>query len=320
MQLHGGMPTPFLDRFRSPEPSCISVNVEQSEQGSVFLNKYNLNTLLVNQDAAPPNDAWEWFQTRWLLDALSSSFVLNTDTRSVLVCSNWGDLAPGGQPFSRWRGSGGLGELLLDSFAHEPPTFWLADVDALLIQHRRSAAGLSAVPVDTMQTWNIVRHGLRHEKSVAHVSLFDVVAPGREVPHWQQPLYGWKGECNIVLLCQVQSGVLRFLVRPSAEPGFLGAAQLAPLQIFPLAPPDSWTVRAMAQGTSFLRVRQSEEGGRFFRSINNYDIRMLPESESISGSASCIWLSLSQIHALARTKGYMTNELRSIISLLLKYL
>ena len=70
-----------------------------------------------------------------------------------------------------------------------------------------------------------------------------------------------------------------------------------------------------------MRVLQSDEGGRFLNSVADYRIIELPEPADDTGrdstGADGIWLSLSEVEALARLPATFTNEARSVVSLLL---
>ena len=48
-----------------------------------------------------------------------------------------------------------------------------------------------------------------------------------------------------------------------------------------------------------------------------YAVRILAEDENPPLDAGALWLTLGDLHALALARGFLTNELRSAISLLL---
>lgn len=70
-----------------------------------------------------------------------------------------------------------------------------------------------------------------------------------------------------------------------------------------------------------MRVLQSDEGGRFLNSVADYRVIELPQLTHVSGrdpiDPDGVWLSLSEIEALARLPATFTNEARSLVSLLL---
>lgn len=62
-----------------------------------------------------------------------------------------------------------------------------------------------------------------------------------------------------------------------------------------------------------ITVRQSDEGGRFFRDIAEYRISDIGEARPAKG---IIWLTLSEVKDLL-PRGVFNNEARSTLSLLL---
>ena len=161
------------------------------------------------------------------------------------------------------------------------------------------------------------------------VRYYAVQALDREVPRWCQPLITSGTPGTVVLLGQRRSGVLRFLLRASPEPGFANAAQLsASFQSFPGDPPDaaarSPLLRAGETGAPpgyrvAMECLMSEEGGRFFRELNRYVVAVAPPEASVDDDSDQAWLTLGEITELKPTPGVFTNELRSALSLLVHY-
>lgn len=86
-RVHGGARTPFLELFTSDTKGMI-VDVEGSEQGDRFLNKFNRNMKRVGANELSPleqHEGFEWVDRERLKLLLSSDYVLNTDARSVIA-------------------------------------------------------------------------------------------------------------------------------------------------------------------------------------------------------------------------------------------
>ena len=73
-------------------------------------------------------------------------------------------------------------------------------------------------------------------------------------------------------------------------------------------------------GTPIASCIQSEEGGRFFRDENFYQIVMLDPAMEVPGSDEHRWMTLSQITALKSVPSVFSMELRCILVLLFKWL
>lgn len=65
------------------------------------------------------------------------------------------------------------------------------------------------------------------------VRQFHIVARGREVDQWDQPLIDSQGIGRLSLVCQRRRSTLMFLVKANREIGFLEGVQLAPPISFP---------------------------------------------------------------------------------------
>ena len=329
-RVHGGKPTPMLDLFIKDQKGATQwIDVEQSEQGDRFLGKYNRNAVvLVDGNFAPPDgENWQWFLARDVLQALHTDFAVNTDARSVLWCSDWAHLLESGEnvPFARWRGQGGFGERLLDSFlvsknegSHETAMARLHAVSAQTTIHL-AEAGLEALPGWYFEDMGIVPAG--NEGGGMAIQAFSVFARDREVISWSQPLLVSRCEQRVVLACTERAGLLHFALTISVEPGFREKAQFGPSWVSGLghANPAQWPgllerMDPMVHAT----VLQSDEGGRFMNSVVRYTIIELPSTvlDEISPEQ-IVWVTLSDLRRMAASRGLLNNELRSVLSLLL---
>lgn len=319
-RVHGGCPTPYVESFLQPDPATVSVDVKQSEQGTVFFGKHNRNVLIFDPDvpAEPAAPTMAWFPVADVLAALAVDFAVNTDARSVLCCVDWRELVAGGEPFARWRGTGGFGEMLDRSFASPHASVcscddWLADAS------RYGGADLRAIPLEGLRGWRRTPGGMSSDEDGSYFQLFDIEANDREVQCWQQPLVGDRAINRVVLICQERDGVLRFLVRVAVEPGLIEGTPVGPTgqsrgQSFGLTSLDRF---ATQEGTVVLAVDQSEEGGRFFRTVTRYEVRLLERQTEPPDEPGTRWLTLGELCRLVRRQSVLTNELRSALSLLL---
>jgi oxidase EvaA len=139
--------------------------------------------------------------------------------------------------------------------------------------------------------------------SIKHIQ---VHALTREVSEWDQPIFDNNFEQVVNLDFGRANNILQFAFRPSWEPGLRSIAELAPTAI---GIRSSYT----SVGEVKVSVRQSDEGGRFFRDVAEYRIVDIGEAQPADG---IVWLTLSEITELM-PKTIFNNEARSALSLLL---
>lgn len=327
-RLHGGAATPYLECFTAPEGGArIVADSLQSEHGNRFLGKYNRNmTVRVAGEGPRPASAdWRWTAAADLRAMLGIDFAVNTDARSVLFCADWTLLADGA-PFGRWRGRDGWGASLLHSFVADSEVS-----DAVVIEwleRRRAGVALQVdtIPLDAMPDWELTDTGIaRRQDGLPTILAYAVRANSREVESWDQPLLLNLREELVVQVCQRRGGVLQFLMRASVEVGFRERVQLGPSwQSDDLSAGHEAAGRiqaALRLGRQRHSTFQSDEGGRFFRSVCRYRIVELPATASVDvAGGGYLWLGLGQINRLARIQGMFSNEARSALSMLLSEL
>ena len=329
--VHNGLPTPFLECFTEPatQNTILETDVEQSEQGDRFLNKYNRNcvSIDVNRSKEPPDSVYKWASARELRSSLLENYVINTDARSVILCSDWSKISDGGlAPFAKWANQQHFGTSLFDSLNTDHSLLeWSEVLQRIEEERNRVELQTSRIPLTELQNWALVDDlTLRNINGYSpfQVQFYNVRVRNREVNSWCQPLFKNTGKTDISLICSHISGTLRFYFRLAAEPGFKNKVQLAPSVIDdPHHQKVSWCLKSLAHPKTIRHasVLQSDEGGRFMHSIANYSIYEVdPDFADIHDNQG-IWLSLRQIRKFTQMKGYLTNEARSALSILLAW-
>lgn len=319
-RLHDGEPTSYLEYFLPKHPAGAVADSLQSEQGTRFLNKYNRNITVRVEGSGPErvSDVWRWCDVTTVLELLNADFSVNTDARSALVCGDWTLFAANGRPFERWRGRGGFGESLLGSFLSEHSA---AEANSLSLSLERMRNGVtlktSLKPLKELDGWRLSDDGISDVGEIRfEIPMYRVSTGGREIQRWDQPLLRDYREGLAVLLCQRRRGVLRFLLRGSVEIGFSERVQFGPsIQEYCLGNVSP----LLGEGEAIVRAesRQSDEGGRFDRSIGTYRIVELVEGEPVGRDPLACWATLGQICETLKVPGLFNNELRSTLALLL---
>jgi oxidase EvaA len=318
-QVHGGS-RPELSDFFQVDPGELSLEVEHSEQGTRFLNKFNLNIVRESEVLFPPPEATAWFTFDQLRPYLKQSHTCNTDLRSVLVSMDWGFWVPDTNvPFdeSYWNeislresfeatGNQILSRVLTQLskssvFSQNDPTYreLIGKGEQILVDSNARLTGSEIV------------HVLSSSNS-------------RETKVWDQPLLTTPKLGEEVLCGAKVDGVLKFCFFTQSEVGFphrieLGntAASEDPAR-HGRGVSDGLAAALRRAGTSVGSIVQSDEGGRFFNQQVRYEIRILgTKSELALVPIGGVWLSLGEINQLSSVSKIFTNEARTSISIIL---
>lgn len=314
LRVHGGKNPPFAEVF-SRNDTTIFRNSLQSEQGTRFLGKFNRNVCatLGDGDDIVPDETHRWIPVDDFLSLLHYDFLVNTDARSVLVCGPW-EVFAGRAPFTRYQTP-----FAQDLFSSAMYDFDHDALESVLNEIRMKRSHVQqplVVPLDAMDGWDVTDTGIRRQdRGGFSVRQIAVKTQYREVSHWDQPIVDSISEGEIILMCGRKNGILHFLLRLQIEPGLENLIEFGPSET---RVSGSRTTADGVVGTVIAECRQSEEGGRFFQDINHYRIIDIGDArEALEGE---YWLTLAEIQELLKRGGWITNEGRSALSLLLPWL
>lgn len=324
-QKHGGKATPYLKHFIGKNIHIYS-NSLQSEQGTKFLRKFNRNMVCsASPDKITENH--EWFNASYVQQLLKTDYSLNTDARSVITTAPWSLITNSKVPYQKPQRNGLFWSALCDSYNRTIDHQLIAKIK-LRIRHLRQACDLQIekCAVDRIVGWQLDSKGLSpvaaKTSSISSFRFYRVHAPGREVEHWSQPLSLSSNKDIVVLFCQIRCGVLRVLLRPSFEAGLTGGVEIGPSyqkSLVDLTPHEILECVEKGEFETIIKLSQSDEGGRFMLNITDYVVGLLHENTEIGDCDDNYWLSLAELEVLSRTEKQLTNEARSVISVLLGY-
>ena len=315
-RIHGGKQPLYPTNFY-PKSKYLVFETLQSEQGSRFLGKQNRNILSAVDSWSDTAETHSWFQVDELLELLAHDYLVNTDARSVLVCSPWEELV-NRKPFGRH--STPFTKDLQKSYQSRSITK-LRKIEADLNFLRSEVHPIRIVDIHKMDAWRLTDYDLKTRGNRPFiVRQIHVTAKIREVPAWDQPIID-SNSCGYVdLICGRKKGTLQFLFRMRREPGLHDYVELSPTFIqepgIALKPKDDLVSRT--NGKILIESLQSDEGGRFFQDTNRY--RVIDVGDAYEIDEGWYWLTLAEIKTLINKGSYFTNESRSALSLLLQWL
>lgn len=321
-RLHGGSATHYLDFFTSSS-ICFESNTLQSEQGTRFYQKFNRNAVcMVPFPISCPSNNFCWHTAGLVKELLLEDYSLNTDVRSVIVTAPWLLLASHPVPFGGERAKAWLA--LETSYSSEPrPNLAKHIMQRLHGMRRATALRTTHVDLDGLRGWTWTDSSAACCTGDAfEIGFYNIKAPTREKAAWDQPLLRSKGKDEVVLFAQRQGGIVRFLLRFSFEVGLAGGVELGPsYKRESRVPAPTWIEEAIEQNHGRLRaaIEQSDEGGRFMKSRCRYSIIELSEDFPLEHDEISFWVTLAELESLTRRPKLLTNEARSVISLLLAF-
>jgi oxidase EvaA len=330
-QVHGGDLPSYLDYFLDPKRRTL-VDQLQSEQTSRFLRKRNRNIILEIDNDIDVADDFSWLTLRQIKELAQQSNCLNMEARSVLSCIPYASMIKAQiTAFPGWIETENLSEFskgLIASFLDREKSRHRLDEILHWLTERKSLYRLENRygPLGLLNYWKVDDEGIRHrEGKFFEFIAVSVEAGNREVKCWQQPLLNTLEEGLSGLLCQLQDGIVHFLMQARVEPGCVDTLELAPTVscnqgencLFDgTRPPYIDYFHGDGLGTLIHESRQSAEGGRFYQDQNRYLIVLLPENEKVDVSDDYRWMTLPQILEFGRFNNYVNVETRELIACL----
>jgi len=320
MRVHGGDETKFLKYFLDSDDNNYEriSNSLQSEQGTRFMNKSNRNSIVRLRSGhylEDMDDRFRWFEKKELLSLLEEEYLINTDARSCIVSCKWEDLTENNIAFFTDSKDNGLKYWLNASYYQNHTSNRISKV--LEEFQNRNKYDFKIKDLNKLRNWRIDNDVIMDDGQVEFaVKGFKVSVIDREVPFWEQPLLHNLSLGRVILYCQKRDGVLKFLLTAQLIIGLDVALVLGPsIQIT-----KEDEIINFEDQTVIGECMQSDEGGRFYQSKCLYQIIEIPEGVKVPMSEMSYWASLAEIQSIVLQNNKTTNELRSVLSLLLKYL
>jgi oxidase EvaA len=300
---HGGKKTNYLDLFLD-DSHPKSISIKQSEQGTRFLNKYNLNAVVeVKESEIDINEKkYKWFYLDEVIKELNTDFLFNTDFKSVISNLLENRIIKEG---------GGRHSPLLNSYFNNIG----ANCDDIIKSVEKKRVELKfdikQIPLNELKGWQIDDTGVIPKKDNSFgIGYFNVSIGDREVAKWGQPLVTKTNEEHIILLAIKINDEYRFIFKERMELGFKNYMQLGPTFQYE-------NEIDLKNYELLARWKQSEEGGRFYQNISDYKICLTGDINSLKKSDGLHIMNLHQICSLLKIQGIFTNEARSLIAGLL---
>jgi oxidase EvaA len=332
-QVHKGRRPQYLELFQAARQEQVILDQLQSEQGARFYRKRNRNIVLHAPAEVPAHVDFRWVTLGQIKRLLTYDNVVNMDTRTVvsgLSCAGHFDgMSPA--KVERWLDAHRVSEWGRALFRSDLARDGHETLDDLIswLTRLKSTYDLQAerIPLRDVRDWQIGADEIaRPDRRFFRVLGVQVDIETREVRTWSQPMVQTMQQGISVLVARRIQGLLHFLVQAKIECGNLDVVELAPtVQCLtgnyrdPGPVPPAFLADVLARrGMRVIHdTLQSEEGGRFYREQNRYQILLADDdfaAETLPPNYA--WMTLGQIREFLRFNNYLNIQARSLLSAL----
>ena len=322
-KVHKGKATPYLSNFY--DKKNILIDLECSEQGDRFLNKFNRNVKYIVPEEFVCEDAttFFWINNKNLRKKLQESYSINTDSRSVISCGFWHLISDNPKTiFMLSDLNKKYPESLCKSY-YSLDENQIKEAQNLLLRINKSNPKTNSIlPFNEMQDHKITEKGIVDKNNFSVLSYYDVYLNKREIEKWQQPLLERSSIEHCVLLFTIINKIAYFYLNAFPEVGFFNRVEFGPS--FQTGDGKyktnaNFILENLENIDIICEINQSDEGGRFYRNITKYTLGYWKKSTELISKENGIWLTAGEIEKLSTLKGVLSNELRTNISLLLAF-
>jgi dTDP-4-dehydro-6-deoxy-alpha-D-glucopyranose 2,3-dehydratase len=288
LRLHGGKKTAYLEFFFEYRAGVkVLENSTQLDLGKRYFQKTKLLSYVQLEEMCQCEENTIWVPLDIVAGAIDNDNFLNTDLRSMIGVFDWDGL---------WR---------------EPVTNNPSNL-TLPVKRQTKNSG-SLVSLKQLNNWELTDKGIEPIGNVrTSAKLYKVTCTNREVAQWIQPLFLCEGTGSVSLYQRVRNGKKEFLLQKGKEFGVAGNTVYLPSEL--LYPGEERQV-SLPEGEVLIEMLQSEEGGRFLRNENRYQLIQIDGEVELGDEY--IWVSIPEFKTLLATSNMVAIQLRCIASLLL---
>lgn len=322
-QVHKGKATPYLSHFH--DRKNILIDLECSEQGDRFINKFNRNVkcIITEEFICEDSTTYFWISNQELRKKLKENYAINTDARSVVSCGFWHLVSDHPKTiFMQSNLKKEYAESLCKSY-YSLDSDKIVEAQNLLIQINKSNPKTNSIlPFNKMQEHKITEKGIVDKNNFSVLSYYHVHLKKREVEKWQQPLLERSTKEHCILLFCIFNNMAHFYLNAFPEEGFADRVEFGPsfqTGDGKYKTNSNFILENIDNIDIISEIDQSDEGGRFYKNITKYTLGYWKKNPESISKENGIWLTAGEIEKLSTLKGFLSNELRTNISSLLAF-
>lgn len=319
-QQHGGSKPKYLEYFLNMSPKNVLVDQIQSEQSSRFLGKRNRNVILMVKEQLEESSSHKWMTLSQIKEFMHYDNLVNMDTRTVLSCIPYVLLEDEESdiPFEDKE--------LFKKSAKSLNRNTIVSIYSKINNYKMFFMPVvTKVPLFSLKDWKM--NGLCY-KNVSNNYPFELIfcnvtIEGREVTNWNQPLFSATGNAVFGLICCIDNGIFKFLVKIKPEIGCFDGVELGPTiqeEFNSIDEKDSisdfFFEKIQRKENVIADVLLSEEGGRFYQEQNRNVIIQINKDELQNIPDNYVWSDYGTLNILTQINNCLNIQLRNLLSLL----
>lgn len=292
LRVHGGKATPYYEFFSGYSPNIRPLyTTTQFDLEHRYFQKTKVLSYLWADIAFEPEQNFIWAPLDELINLAGEDEFFNPDLRSLLILFDW----------SRIPGA-----------TRSVPNFSL-DFGNFRSEPARNS-DWKIVPLQSLKRWRVTEEGIIDSDSEGlNVRLYDIYCQSRENPRWVQPLMEAGNEGLVQLGIRHHAGGTEFLIYHQHMMGV--GPQGVVLPSYWRYPGQTHGYGNPLTGSVIRDFVQSDEGGRFIRHANRYQV--IEVDGLIELQPGQAWVTESQLKNLLHTSNLIGFSLRIALSSLL---
>lgn len=295
-RVHGGKKTKYLKYTYKKENFLLNIN--QPEQGSKYLNKFNKNVIVKTNKIKNLPENFIWIEKNELVKLSNINNLLNMDTLSVLAC-------------------------YLKKNNIDTPINTLKKInDKYLNFKEKYFIKLKKVPLTKMKNWTYDNYTYFDKKNVFFkINAFKIKTDFREISHWSQPLISDYNHGLNVLFVKKNRGTLNYLCQLVQEVGYDIPHFTNTIMLKNCIHKNNDLIKNFINKNNIkinkkvIEVNNSDEGGRFNNNQTKNIVYEINGSINKLEKLNYIWISYNQMIELLNKK-LLTIELRNLFGVL----
>ena len=316
-QKHGGKCPLYLEYFMNASPDQIIADQIQSEQSSRFYGKRNRNMIVKTQEDIKVDPRFRWMTLVEIKELMKYKNLVNMDTRTVLSCLPFID-----KDIYDYDKSIRMDQLFYNSVLNEGYIKEIKDIYHKINNYKMFHDNKrKIVPLTELSNWEVRKDAIECKSEFPYKVIFcDIEIEGREVTHWQQPLFKANGIATFGLIRTCINNMYKYLVKITPEIGCFDNIEIGPTIQKEYGSKYDGVIEELFEkyvnekkGVHFDSIL-SEEGGRFYHEENRNIIIDVPIEELMLLPDDYMLVSYRTLNHLNLVNNCLNIQLRNLMS------